>query len=67
MAYLGGYGTIRLFPPSYNKISLKLKRNKSIGGWSEFEGALYFPPYRLLITSYASNKHLYMDYHAIAK
>ena len=67
MAYLAGYGTIRLFPPNYNKLSLKLKRNKSISSWSEFEGALYFPPYRLLITSYASNKHLYTDYHALAK
>jgi hypothetical protein len=67
MAYLSGYGTIRLFPPNYNKLSLKLKRNKSVGRWSEFEGALYFPPYRLLITSYASNKHLYTDYHALAK
>jgi hypothetical protein len=32
-----------------------------------FDGAFYIPSHKLIICSYANNKHLYVDFHALAR
>lgn len=60
MQYLSNYKSLKTVP--YNYSSKKIQQK-----CSPFEGALYIPSHRLIILSYADNRFLYTDYHALAK
>ncbi len=63
MAYLSQYSVRQLLPPNYYYIANRHKGQMS----PHFDGAFYVPSHKLIICSYANNKHLYVDFHALAR
>ena len=62
-AYLSQYSFWQLLPPNYYSIA-----NRHNGQMSpHFDGAFYIPSHKLISCSYANNKYLYVDYHALAR
>ena len=73
MAHLVGYRTMwATKPPNYCKLVKRTIQNahrkkNAIEYSTELEGGLFLPSRNLVIASYSTNNHLYVDVHGMAK
>ena len=73
MAHLVGYRTLwATKPPNYCNLVKRTIQNahrkkNAIEYSNELEGGLFFPSHNLVIASYSTNNHLYVDVHGMAK
>ena len=74
MDYLADCCEHKLVPPKYSKItkkhSMDQRVSKGVKGdvlGGKFMGTLYFPSHKVIVCSYSSNNHLYVDIHGLVK